>query len=78
MTRHGCKVNLREHGGFACEPLQASEIHGIILTPSSWASSLPEGRTLMTGSAARKVDQTTDGQGGAEDYFLEGSAPRAP
>ena len=49
-----------------------------LLRPSAWASSLPEGGTLMTGSTARKVDQTTDAQGGAEDYFLEGSAPRAP
>ena len=30
----------------------------------------------MIGSTAIKEDQTTDAQGGAEDYFLEGSAPR--
>ena len=26
----GCKVKPREQGGFACEPLQASEIHSIL------------------------------------------------
>ena len=32
----------------------------------------------MKGSTARKVDQPTDAQGGAEDDFLEGLAPCAP
>ena len=32
----------------------------------------------MKGSTARKVDQPTDAQGGAEDDSLEGLAPCAP
>ena len=48
-----------------------------LLRPSSSASSLPEGRTLMKGNTARKVDQPNDTQGGAKDDFLEGLTPCA-